>query len=377
MIKRIFPAIFAIFSLVFFDFPAAAEEKFPPPYSYVLMEGTTSTLLYAENGEASVPAFHSAKLMTLLLAAEAIERGELSLDTVLKTSAYANSMQGAQIWLMPNEEITVDELIKAITVGNANDACVVLAEAVGKTEEGFVAMMNKKADDLGMVGTFYADCTGLSPNTVTTACDAAILASKLSEFDFLREYFTTWVTSVRGGKTELASTNRLILTYDGIIGLKAYYSESCGNCLIAAAERDGLVMVCVIFGEEDEFARFTTAKEKLNAGFTAYTLYTPKRTDVITEPVAVGGGELTEVETELGSLCPFVIRKSAKEGIEISVEYFEDVEAPLKKGDSVGRAVWSSGGEEIYSCPIVAKRRVEKMNIFIAIKRVLRGILKM
>lgn len=376
MQKRIFAAILAAFLLIAPPLRVHADES-APGYSYVLMEGGTRTLLYSDNGEAEFPAHHSAKLMTLLLTAEAIERGELSLDTVLKTSDHANSMQGAQIWLMPGEEITVDELISSITVGNANDASVVLAEALGHTEAGFVDMMNQKADSLGMSGTHYADCTGISRETVTTACDAALLASELSDHTFLRGYLTTWLTSVRGGRTELASTNRLILSYDGVIGMKAYFSEDTGNCVIAAAERNGLIMVCVIFGEQDEFERFSTAKEKMNTGFNAYSLCIPRRSDIYTEPVSVSGGEVTEVETELGDLSDFVIRKSAEDKLKITVEYFEDIKAPLKKGDAVGRAVYSADGEEIYSCKVTAKRSVRKMNIFLGILRAFRAILRM
>lgn len=378
MLKKLVCVLQTLAVILSMSLSVTAENDKPvPPYSYVLMEGNTATLLYADNGNAVVPAHHSAKLMTLLLVMEAMDRGEFSFDTIIKTSSYANSMQGAQIWLMPNEEIPVSDLIAAITVGNANDASVVLAEAVGQTEENFVAMMNSRAAELGMEETSYVDCTGISQESVTTACDAAILASALSEYESLREYFTTWVTSVRGGKTELASTNRLILTYDGIIGMKAYYSDSVGNCVIAAAERDGLIMICVIFGEKDEFQRFTTAKEKMNTGFQAYSLYQPKRSDVFTEPVAIKGGEFTEVETELSQLTSFIIRKSAADSIEITIEYFEDIEAPVNVGDRVGRAVYSVNGEEIYSCAIVAKEQVRKMNIFIAIKRALQSLIRM
>lgn len=377
MLKRTLNLIFAAVFTALFAAKVFCAEDIRPQYSYVLMEGNTASLLYSENGSASVPAYHSAKLMTLLLTVEAIERGELSFDTVVTASAHANSMQGAQIWLMPGEQISVDELVKAVTVGNANDACVVLAETVGKTEENFVGLMNKRADELGMIGTKYTDSTGISEKTVTTACDAAILASELTKYACLREYFTTWITSVRGGKTELASTNRLILSYDGAIGMKAYYSKAVGNCLIAAAERDGLIMICVIFGESDEFRRFTTAKEKMNTGFLAYTLYSPKATDIYTEPVSVKGGEQTEVGTELGELTKFVIRKSAEDKINISVEYSDSITAPLEKGDRVGRAIWSIDGEEIYSCAIVASENVKKLNIFLAVRRALFSVLKM
>lgn len=370
-------AILFISVLIIFQVSLPLSADGPLTYSYVLMEGSTATLLYSDNGDAVVPAHHSAKLMTLLLVCEAMDRGELSLNTTLKTSPHANSMQGAQIWLSAGEEITVSELISAITVGNANDASVVLAEAVGGTEEKFVSMMNSRAADLGMMETEYVDCTGMSPESVTTACDCAILASSLTKYVWLREYLTTWMCSVRGGKTQLASTNRLILSYDGIIGTKAYYSETLGNCVIAAAERDGMIMVCVIFGEKDEFARFTTAKEKMNAGFSAYEMYKPRRTDIYTEPVKVKKGERAEVAVELSELSSFVIRKSQAGSVEISVEYSEDAEAPLNCGDEIGRAIYSVDGEEIYSCPIVAAERVRRINIFIAIKRTLESLLSM
>lgn len=354
---------------------AYAEESYP--YSYVLMEGNTASLLYEENGSAEIYAFHSAKLMTLLLAVEKIHSGGMTYDTVLKTSSYANSMQGAQIWLMPNEEITVDELVKAITVGNANDACVVLAEGVGGSEEKFVGMMNNRAEELGMMGTHYADCTGISLKSVTTACDIAVLASELLKYDELKPYFTTWVDSVRGGKTELASTNRLILSYNGVTGMKAYYSKDVGNCVIATAERDGIKMVCVITGEKDEYARFTTAKEKLNAGFSAYMMYQPKIGDLYTEPVAVSGGEVSEVETEISALTEFVIRKSQSERLKVELVYYKDVKAPLKKGDEVGRAVYSIDDEEVFSIPIIAKEDVKKMNLIIGLGKILGKILTM
>ena len=228
-----------------------------------------------------------------------------------------------------------------------------------------------------MMGTSYADCTGISPETVTTACDCAILASRLTEFEWLREYLTTWLCTVRGGKTQLASTNRLILTYDGIIGTKAYFSEAVGNCVIASAERDGLIMVCVIFGEADDLARFKTAKEKLNAGFNAYQMFKPRESDIFTEPVKVKKGERAEVETELSGLRAFVIRKSQAGKAEVSAQYSDSVEAPVECGQPVGRAVYSVGGEEIYSCPIVAKEPVRRINIFIAVKRILESIASM
>lgn len=342
----------------------SAEEKASTPYSYVLMEGSTGTLLYSDNGNAPFRPFHSAKLMTLLLLCEAMDRGELSPDSVITVSKHANSQQGAQIWLDVGEKIPLSELITAITVGNANDACVAIAEAVGGTEEEFVLRMNLRAAELGMQSTVYADSTGVGSGSITTACDIGILASELSHHEELKENFTTWMTTVRGGKAELVSQNRLIRTYNGATGMKAYYSDDCGNCLIATAERNGMTIVCVILGEKDEFVRFTTAKEKMNIGFAAYSIYSPARKDIFLEPAVISMGVQSKVETDVGELGGFVIRAGREEDIEISYEYFQDVEAPVTAGQKVGRVVYSLDDEEIYAVDIIAIDKVKRMNIF-------------
>lgn len=344
------------------------------PYSYVLMEGSTGTLLYADNGNAVVRPFHSAKLMVLLLLCESVEAGLVSEDTVVTVSNNANSMQGSQIWLDVGEKILMSELISAITVGNANDACVAIAEALADSEEDFVSLMNKRAKELGMSSTFYADSTGTADGSTTTACDTAILASNLSRYSWLSKYMTTWMTSVRGGKAELVSQNRLIRSYKDITGMKAYYHRDCGNCLIATAERDGLTMVCVIFGEQDEFEHFSTAKEKMNIGFMAYSIYTPKAREIICEPVAVRNGVIEAVDTVVGDMQGFVIRKSMLDKLSIEIEYFDDVTAPVEAGQIVGRAVYKADDEELYAVDLVAKVSVKKMSFFSAFAHILKSM---
>lgn len=375
--RKIVAAITAIFVFIFESIPAFAtsSETTSVPYSYVLMEGQTGTLLYSDNGNAEFPAFHSAKLMTLLLLMEAIDEGRFGFDSVVKVSANANAQQGAQIWLNTGEEMTIDELVKAITVGNANDAAVAIAEAVSGNVDDFTALMNSRAEELGMLSTVYTDPTGTLVGNITTACDIATLASELSHYDELIPYFTTWMTTVRDGKTELVSTNRMILSYNGITGMKAYYSEDCLNCLIATAERNGLTMICVILGEPDEYQRFTTAREKMNIGFAAYTLYTPKKTDIYVEPVSVSGGVSLTVSADIEDLGGFVVRNSELESVEMKIEYFDDVVAPVSIGDKVGRVVFFVDDEERYAVSIVASQNVDRMNLLSAMFKLFRSML--
>ncbi len=375
--RKIIATIVAISVFTFGTVPAFAtsSEDSTVPYSYVLMEGQTGTLLYSDNGNAEFPTFHSAKLMTLLILMEAIEEGRLSFDTVVKASANANAQQGAQIWLNTGEEITIDELVKAITVGNANDAAVAIAEAVSGNVDDFTALMNERAEELGMLSTTYVDPTGTLDDNVTTACDIATLASELSHYEELIPYFTTWMTTVRDGKTELVSTNRMILSYNGITGMKAYYSEDCLNCLVAAATRNDLTMICVILGEPDEYQLFTTAREKMNIGFAAYTLYTPKKTDIYIEPVSVTGGVSLTVSADIDDISSFVVRNSELDSVEMKIEYFDDVNAPVSVGDKVGRVVFLVGNEERYAISIIATENVGRMNLSSAVFKLLRSML--
>jgi len=355
----------------------SAEESTDLSYSYVLMEGSTATLLYADNGNYVFEPQHFSKLMTLLLTVEAINRGELSFETVVTVSNHANSMPDPQIWLRVGEEITVSELIMSITAGNANDACVCLAEAVSGTEEAFTARMNERAEELGMSQTFYADSTGLAEGSYTTACDLAILAAELSHYDELTEYFNTWLTYVRGGEAQLVNNNKLIRTYSGITGMKAFYENELGNCVISSAKREDLTMICVIIGEKEKDAQFSTAKEKMTIGFSAYMLYQPRATDIYCEPVKVSKGIASEVETYVGKLSKFVIRKSMEDEIEVHAEYFEDITAPISEGEAAGRIVYCIDSEEVYSAEILASCGVEKINFFSAFKKLFLELIKM
>ncbi len=363
-LSKIFAASVALLlaALPAFGYLALAMSAAEAPYSYALIEGSSGTLLYQENAYIPFPTHHSSKLMVLLLLSEAMGRGELTEESVITVSSRANAQQGAQIWLNVGEEIKLSELITAITVGNANDACVAIAEAVLGTEEKFVQAMNAKADELGMTQTVYTDSTGMASGNLTTAADLAILAAELSKHNYLVKYMTTWQASVRGGKAELASTNRFIRNYEGATGMKAYYSKECGNCLIASAKKGELTLICVILGEPDEYNHFKTAKEKLNIGFSAYTLYTPNKKDVFCEPIRVKNGVTDFAETALEAPKSIVVRQNQKDKIEFRVEYFENIQAPVAAGDAVGRVIYFIDDTDIYELKIVASRAVKRQN---------------
>ena len=166
----------------------------------VLYEASTGTILYNKKADEKAPVSYLTKLMTILLTSEKIETDKkFTLDKKLITSSTANSKQGSQIWLNVGEEIAVEELLKSITIGNANDACTVLAEGISGSEEAFVQLMNERAEALGMNDTVFVDCSGISDSNISTAKDIAVLSAELLKHGNLKGYFTAWMDTVRGG----------------------------------------------------------------------------------------------------------------------------------------------------------------------------------
>lgn len=344
------------------------------PQSEILLEANTMHVISQSDSDEITAAGHFAKLMTLLIAAEQIEAGEISLSGLTVTSKYANSMQGTQIWLDVGEAITIEELIKAITIGNANDACVALAEAVYKSEEAFVEKMNVRAKELDMHSTYFADCTGVSDATVTSARDIAILTAELSRHDWLFEYTTTWLDNVRECNTELVNNNILVRSYNGIIGFKAF-TDDRGHHLSCAAKRGDMTVVYVSFGVKEKDELFSTAKESMNKAFAAYEIFTPQFDDKVLADCNVNCGEKLICSVKASDECVLLIPKGRKDDIEIGYERVELIPAPVKKGTVIGKISVLLDDKILFSADIITAENVKKLTVLEMYRRLLLELL--
>ena len=216
--------------------PARAEGLELTAPSAVLMEASTGRVLFEKDPHAVRSCASITKVMTLCLVFEAIDSGRLSLDQTLTASAHAASMGGSDIWLEEGEAMSVDDLIKATVIMSANDAAVVLAEAVSGSEEAFVAQMNARAKELGMEDTHFVNCTGLDDEPsaaehLTSAYDIALMSRELLlHHPDIKKFTTIWMDTVRNGAFGLANTNKLVRFYEGTTGLKTGYTSSAGLC---------------------------------------------------------------------------------------------------------------------------------------------------
>ena len=346
--------------------------------SVVLMEPNTGKVLYESNSDEKLPPASITKIMSLLLVMEAIDRGDISLETVVTASEHACSMGGSQIWLEPGETMTVNDLLKAAVIASANDACVALGETIAGSEEGFVALMNERANELGMTNTHFVNCTGLDAEEhLTTAYDVALMSSALIKHDLIKDYSTVWMDTLRDGKSELVNTNKLVRFYEGTTGLKTGTTSTAKYCLSATAERNGLELVAVVMAGESSNDRFNGAKKLLDYGFANYNYSSIEAgIEENTELEVLKGTEKT-VEIQPQGTLNVLLPKSASGKIERKTVLSENVTAPVKKGDILGTVTVTLDGEQLGEIPLVANEDVGRLTLGVTFAMILKGLFQL
>ncbi len=341
--------------------------------SAVLMEASTGKTLYEQNPAESMPPASVTKIMTLLLVMEAIDAGQVSMDDIVTASAHAASMGGSQIFLKEGEQMSVRDMVKSVVIASANDAAVALAEHIAGSEEAFVARMNERARELGMVSTNFENTNGLddtAQNHVTSAADIAIMSRALIAHPDILTYSSIWMDTIRDGAFGLTNTNRLVRFYRGCNGLKTGSTQKAGFCISVTAERDGMTLICVIMGAESRDVRNAAATKLLDWGFATYGLYTAKADRL--PSLRVTGGERDEMTVEYPTFTA-VLPKADIGSVEMSVHVPESVSAPIQAGEAVGKVSFSCRGESIGEVPITATETVERIRFWTLWRRMLQG----
>ena len=340
--------------------------------STLLMEKETGSVLFAKDEHAKLEPASVTKVMTILLTMEAIDSGALSYDTIVTASAHACSMGGSQIWLKENEQMSVEDMLKAVCVVSANDCAVALGEQIAGSEAAFVEKMNQRAKELGMHDTTFKNATGLpAEGHVTSAHDIAVMSRELIlKHPDIRRYTTIWMDTLRGGTSELVNTNKLIRFYEGATGLKTGSTDSALYCLSGTAERDGMELIAVIMKDATSAQRFEDAKTLLSYGFSSYAL-----TKVVPEsplpPIPVTLGTQATVQPVLGEGATLLLEKG-KTDLQQSVSLAESADAPVVKGSQLGTLTVTAGDETVAEIPILAGEDVPRITYGQMLLRLLR-----
>ncbi len=340
----------------------------------VLMEKSTGKILYSENEREKLFPASVTKIMSLLLIAEAIDSGKIKLTDTVSCSKTASEKGGSQIWLEPNEQMTVDELLKAVCIYSANDACTLLGEYINGSEEAFVDAMNKKAEQIGMKDTHFDNCTGLDDETdthLTTAYDVALMSKELLLHDIVKKYTGIWMDSLRDGKTQLVNTNRLVRFYDGITGLKTGTTEKAGCCISASAMRNGMELIAVVLGCSESSERFDTAEQLLNFGFANYEIAMPEFDTSAITAIEVISGKEDSVALAIPDISAQLINKGKAEALTVKLELPENLTAPVEKGKTAGKIIVLLDNEVINEYEIKTAEAIDRLDFFTAFYKLL------
>ena len=381
--KRIAIVWLLVFTVFLESFQVLAQEVSDTPVqteapSAILMEISTGEVLYDKNSQEQRSPASITKIMTLLLIFEELESGNLKMEEEVITSAYAKSMGGSQVFLEEGEKQTVETMIKCIVVASGNDASVAMAEHIAGSESEFVKKMNDKAEKLGMVHTHFEDCCGLTDSSdhYTSAQDVAIMSRELiRRFPKILEYSSIWMENIthvtaQGSKEFcLTNTNKLVRSYDGCVGLKTGSTSTAKYCVSAAAKRDNIMLLAVVMGAPDHKVRFKDAAAMLNYGFGICNLYIDENPEP-PEPAKIKKGVKEQVNCEYKETFHYLDTQGNKlDQIEKSTEYKENLKAPIKKGDVVGKIVYRLDGKEIGNIDLVSTENIKKANFLDYLKK--------
>lgn len=356
------------FALPDFDVPCRAA---------VLIDLSSGTVLYEKEPDAPMPIASITKVMTLLLAFEAIDAGKVSLQDTVPVSGHAYNMGGSQIWLEPGETFTLDEMIRAICVSSANDAAVAVAEFIGGSEPAFAERMNQKAAELGMANTTFKNACGLDEEGhLSTARDVAIMSREiLLNHPQITDYTTIWMDTLRGGQTQLLNTNKLLKRYQGVTGLKTGTTSGAGVCISASASRDGLDLLAVVLGAASSAERFDAAAALLDYGFANFENVAAPAPENAPASLPVTGGAEETVELQYAAPQKLLVQKGEGGALTAELELPRTLAAPLAAGQQVGTVTVRSGGTVLGSWPVTAAGEVRSMTVRLGFERLLTALL--
>lgn len=333
--------------------------------SGILIEQHSGQILFEHNSHEKLRPASVTKVMSILLIMEAIDSGTLSYTDKIPCTEAAAAMGGSQIWLDVREELTVDEMLKAICVVSANDCTVAMAEYLCGSQEAFVEKMNTKAQELGMKDTSFKNCHGLDEDGhLTSAYDIALMSRELlNKHPSITKYTTIWMDTLRDGKSQLVNTNKLIRNYRGMTGLKTGSTSLALYNLSASATRAGLSLIAVIMKGPTGAIRFSEAQKLLDYGFSNYQYKELAGKYECLKNVTVQKGTEDNLNILFDEDAGVIIKKGENKNIEQIISVPDTLIAPIAKGQKVGEVSYCLDGERITTINIIAEKEIKKISL--------------
>lgn len=357
----------------------AAEEKKSTEIasevrSAILLERDTGKVLYEKNSKEQLPPASMTKIMTMLLIMEAIDKGKLSWDEKIRTSEFAASMGGSQIFLEAGEEMTTKDMLKGIAIASGNDASVAMAERIAGSEEAFIDMMNDKVKELGLKDTHFKNTTGLPESGhYSSAYDMAIMAKELLKYEDITKFTGLYEGYLRENtdkKFWLVNTNKLVRFYPGVDGLKTGFTAEAKYCLTATAQKDGMRVIAVVFGAPTSKSRNAQVTKMLDYAYSQFQTHPLYKRNQLISQAKVSKGQDKTVEAVTSESLSLLTKKGEKtEDVKRKVIIQKNLKAPINKGDKVGTIKLIRDGKVVLESPLVAKNAVKEASWWTLYKR--------
>lgn len=334
-----------------------------------LVDVNSGYVLYERNQNERLPIASMVKIMTTLLAFEAVENGEISLDDDVTISENSAGMGGSQVFLDAGSVHKLKELVKSIIVASANDSCVAVAEHICGNSERFVARMNDRAKSLGMSNTQFKNCTGLPcAESFSCAKDVATMFAKLIEHPLYFEFAKIWLEDYvhpDGRVTSITNTNKLVRFYNGCDGGKTGFTSEAKFCLSATAKRNDMRVIAVVIGADSSKVRNSAVSAMFDYAFSNFSneimLKQGERLDIDVKVISGKQGQVA-VGSQ-GNLTRFVARDD-NAVYDVKFEVVDSVKAPVKEGDVLGKAHLVKDGVVVDSVNVVALESVDSRTYF-------------
>ena len=340
----------------------------PNAKSAILIESSTGEIIYEYNSHEKLEPASMTKMMSLVLIMESIEKGVISLEQMITVSENASSMGGSQILLETGEEMSVDDLLKGITIASGNDAVVALAEAIAGNEENFVKMMNDKLKKLGLKDSNFKNCHGLDEEGhYSSAYDMAFIAKELVKHQKILDYSSIYETYLRENtdkKIWLVNTNKLVRFKAGVDGLKTGYTSGAGYCLTATMKKDDMRVIATVMGEPSSTTRNSEVSSMLDYAFAQIGLKKVLSSNSVVEKITLPKAKQDEIKIVPSEDVNVLYKKIDGEITPTYEIKINELKLPIKKGDVVGRLFVKNDNKTINTIDLTVLEDIDKCNLF-------------
>ncbi len=345
-----------------------AEELIPNAKSGILIEANTGKIIYEKNKDERLSVASITKMVAQTIILEEIEKGNINWSDMVTVSRNASGMGGSQIYLEEGEKITVEDLMKGISVASGNDATVAMAEYISGSEEKFVKRMNKVVKDLKLKNTHFSNCTGLDQKDhYSSSYDMAIVArnlvvnhSEIIKFSSIREDYLRENTDK---KFWLVNTNKLISFYEGADGLKTGHTDDALYCLAATAKRNNLRLIAIALGEVDSKTRNKEVMELLDYGFNNLKMNILKRKGSIVSKVKLDKANTKYLNLIIKENLGVIEGVGEKKNYKYKV-VLNKIKYPIYKGETVGKINILYKNNIVSTSDLVCNSNIKKINYF-------------